>query len=94
MFCLDSKKIYISEPYHIMIRKNLQVRLCITQSMLRQHICQLINDKTTISFFVFAVQDKVSLCGTYCPGAHYLDQAGHKLRNPPTSAYQGLGFVK
>ncbi|GAB1294975.1 MFS-type transporter SLC18B1 [Apodemus speciosus] len=34
----------------------------------------------------------VSLCSFGCPGTHSVDQAGLKLRNPPASASQVLGF--
>jgi hypothetical protein len=32
------------------------------------------------------VQDRVSMCSPGCPGTHFVDQAGLKLRNPPASA--------
>ena len=48
-------------------------------------------------FFFFLVlvlvlifQDKVSLCSPGCPGTHFVDQADHKLRNPPASASRVL----
>jgi hypothetical protein len=46
------------------------------------------------SFFFFGggVQDRVSLCSPGCPGTHFVDQAGLKLRNTPTSASRVLGF--
>jgi hypothetical protein len=34
----------------------------------------------------------VSLCSSGCPGAHFVDQAGLKLRNPPVSASRVLGL--
>jgi hypothetical protein len=34
----------------------------------------------------------VSLCSHGCPGIHFVDQAGLKLRNPPASASQVLGL--
>jgi hypothetical protein len=37
-------------------------------------------------------QDRVSLCSLGCPGTHFVDQAGLKLRNPPASASQMLGL--
>jgi hypothetical protein len=45
-------------------------------------------------FFVFVClfQDRVSLCSPGCPGTHFVDQAGLKLRNPPASAFQVLGL--
>jgi hypothetical protein len=32
------------------------------------------------------------LCSPGCPGTHFVDQAGLKLRNPPASASQVLGL--
>ena len=44
-------------------------------------------------FFVcLFFQDRVSLCCSGCPGTHFVDQAGFKLRNPPASASQMLGL--
>ena len=49
-------------------------------------------------FFVWLVylflffQDRVSLYSPGCPGTHFVDQAGLKLRNPPVSASQVLGL--
>ena len=42
--------------------------------------------------FVCYFQDRVSLCSPGWPGAHSVDQAGLKLRNPPASASQVLGL--
>jgi hypothetical protein len=36
--------------------------------------------------------ERVSLCSPGCPRTHSVDQAGLKLRNPPTSASQVLGL--
>jgi hypothetical protein len=41
-------------------------------------------------FLVGGGQDRISLCSPGCPGTHYVDQAGLKLRNPPASASQVL----
>jgi hypothetical protein len=35
---------------------------------------------------LFVFPDRVSLCSLDCPGTHFVDQAGLKLRNPPASA--------
>jgi hypothetical protein len=44
-------------------------------------------------FFVcLFVQDRVSLCSPGCPGTHFVDQAGLKLRNLPASASQSAGI--
>ena len=37
-------------------------------------------------FFFFVFRDRVSLYSSGCPGAHFVDQAGLELRNPPASA--------
>jgi hypothetical protein len=42
-------------------------------------------------FFLF-FQDRVSLYSPGCLGAHFVDQAGLELRNPPASASQVLGL--
>jgi hypothetical protein len=36
--------------------------------------------------------DRASLYSPDCPGTHFVDQAGLKLRNPPASASQVLGL--
>jgi hypothetical protein len=43
-----------------------------------------------VLFFVF--WDRVSLYSPGCPGTHFVDQAGLKLRNPPVSASRVLGL--
>jgi hypothetical protein len=43
-------------------------------------------------FFFFIFQDRVSLYSPGCPGTHFVDQAGLKLRNPPASASRVLGL--
>jgi hypothetical protein len=43
------------------------------------------------SFLVF-FRDRVSLYTSGCPGTHFVDQAGFKLRNPPASASRVLGL--
>jgi hypothetical protein len=40
--------------------------------------------------FVFVFQDRVSLYSPGCPGTHFVDQAGLKLRNLPASVSQVL----
>jgi hypothetical protein len=42
--------------------------------------------------FVLFFRDRVSLYSPGCPGAHFVDQAGLKLRNPPASASRVLGL--
>jgi hypothetical protein len=37
-------------------------------------------------FVCLFIRDRVSLCGSGCPGTHFVDQAGLELRNPPASA--------
>jgi hypothetical protein len=41
-------------------------------------------------FFFLVFQDRVSLSSSGCPGTHFVDQAGLKLRNPPASRVLGL----
>jgi hypothetical protein len=43
-------------------------------------------------FFVLVFRDRVSLYSPGCPGTHFVEQAGLKLRNPPVSASQVLGL--
>jgi hypothetical protein len=43
-------------------------------------------------FVLFVFRDRVSLCSPGCPGTHFVDQAGLKLRNPPASASGVLGL--
>jgi hypothetical protein len=45
-----------------------------------------------VCLFFLIFQDRVSLCSPGCPGTHSVDQAGLKLRNPPTSTSQVLGL--
>jgi hypothetical protein len=42
--------------------------------------------------FCFVFPDRDSLYSPGCPGTHFVDQAGLKLRNPPASASQVLGL--
>jgi hypothetical protein len=51
-------------------------------------------DKIQLHFLVclFVFRDRVSLCSPGCPGTHFVDQAGLKLRNPPASASRVLGL--
>jgi hypothetical protein len=44
------------------------------------------------SFIHSFIRDRVSLCSPGCPGTHFVDQAGLKLRNPPASASRVLGL--
>jgi hypothetical protein len=45
-----------------------------------------------VFFFFCFFRDRVSLCSPVCPGTHFVDQAGLKLRNPPASASRVLGL--
>jgi hypothetical protein len=42
-------------------------------------------------WFLF-FRDRVSLYSPGCPGAHFVDQAGLELRNPPATASRVLGL--
>jgi hypothetical protein len=37
-------------------------------------------------YFIMVFRGRVSLYSPGCPGTHFVDQAGLKLRNPPASA--------
>jgi hypothetical protein len=51
------------------------------------------SSSSSSSFFFFSVfRDRVSLYSPGCPGTHFVDQAGLKLRNPSASASWGLGL--
>jgi hypothetical protein len=41
---------------------------------------------------VLSFRDRVSLCSPGCPGTHFVDQAGLKLRSLPASASRVLGL--
>jgi hypothetical protein len=43
-------------------------------------------------WFFLVFRDRVSLYSSGCAGAHFVDQAGLELRNPPASASQVLGL--
>jgi hypothetical protein len=43
-------------------------------------------------FFFLILRNRVSLCSPGCPGTHFVDQTGLKLRNLPASASQVLGL--
>jgi hypothetical protein len=43
-------------------------------------------------FFFLVFRDRVSLYSPGCPGTHFVDQAGLKLRNPPASASRVLAL--
>jgi hypothetical protein len=45
-----------------------------------------------LCFVLFVFRDRVSLYSPYCPGTHFVDQAGLELRNLPASASQMLGL--
>ena len=50
-----------------------------------------INNLSFFLFFFFLC-DRVYLCSPGCPGTHYVDQVGLKLRDPLASASLGLGI--
>jgi hypothetical protein len=45
-----------------------------------------------VCLFVLFFPDRVSLCSPGCPGTHFVEQAGLKLRNLPASASRVLGL--
>jgi hypothetical protein len=52
---------------------------------------ELIKLKGYIYIYIGFFRDRVSLYSPGCPGAHFVDQAGLELRNPPASASRVLG---
>jgi hypothetical protein len=72
---------------------NRQIRLDLTEILL--HLpprCWLgIRSYLFIYLFIYLFnwffRDRVSLYSPGCPGTHFVDQAGLKLRNPPASAF-------
>jgi hypothetical protein len=48
------------------------------------------NDFFVVVLFCFS--ETGFLCSPGCPGAHFVDQAGLELRNPPASATRKLGL--
>jgi hypothetical protein len=57
--------------------------------------CKVQCRRISVSFlfwFGLVFRDRVSLCSPGCPGTHFVDQAGLKLRNPPASASRVLGL--
>jgi hypothetical protein len=46
----------------------------------------------SLIFFLLVFLRQGFLCGPGCPGTHFVDQAGLKLRNSPASASQVLGL--
>jgi hypothetical protein len=47
---------------------------------------------STVSNPLLVFRDRVSLYSPGCPGTHFVDQAGHELRNLPASASRVLGL--
>jgi hypothetical protein len=76
------------------VRRFLDPNICINhiQQWCHYDLCM---HKDAMSFFFFFLggflvfRDRVSLYSPGCPGAHFVDQAGLELRNPPASASRG-----
>jgi hypothetical protein len=66
---------------HICLKED---KLYSLDNFLRNLHVQFIISFFFLFLFLLVFQDKVSLYG--CPGTHFVDQAGLKLRNPPASA--------
>jgi hypothetical protein len=66
--------------------------ICYQRNLLGCLFCFIICFVLVFVWFCFVsfCFDRVSLCGSGCPGTHFVDQAGLKLRNPPASASQVL----
>jgi hypothetical protein len=62
-----------------------------TEPSLQPQVCVCIQMYTHY-IYLFVFRDRVSLYSPGCPGTHFVDQAGLKLRNLPVSAYQVLGL--
>jgi hypothetical protein len=52
----------------------------------KQHFIYLFYYYYYYFFFFLVFRGRVSLYSPGCPGAHFVDQAGLELRNPPASA--------
>jgi hypothetical protein len=52
-----------------------------------QHLSVSIHDSVEALLLLLFFQDRVFLYIPGCPGTHFVDQAGLKLRNLPTSYY-------
>jgi hypothetical protein len=57
-----------------------------------QHYHQRFLEFFFFFFFFLVFRDMVSLYSSGCPGAHFVDQAGLELRNPPAFASRVLGL--
>ena len=79
--------------------------LCLAACCLLPTTIGIATNKFFLSFFLsfslslslslslsFVFRDRVSLYSPGCPGTHFVDQAGLKLRNQPASASQVLGL--
>lgn len=51
-----------------------------------------INNNNKNKTWALVFQDKASLYSSGCPAAHFVDQGGLELRDPPVSAFQVLGL--
>jgi hypothetical protein len=58
-----------------------------------RHHCSALLYFFFVCLFLFLFFETGFLCvALSCPGTHFVDQAGLKLRNPPASASQVLGL--
>jgi hypothetical protein len=53
---------------------------------------QVIQNRSRLILFFFFFLETGFLCSPGCPGTHFVDQAGLKLRNLPASASRVLGL--
>jgi hypothetical protein len=79
-------------PRPIYTYKNNKIHRLIKAPKPHQHSTVLYKNSLFFFFFFFGFLDRVSLYSPGCPRTHFVDQAGLKLRNPPASASQVLGF--
>jgi hypothetical protein len=59
--------------------------------LIKDSLCDFLNWIVCLFACLF-FETGVSLYSPGCPGTHFVDQAGLKLRNPPASAPQVLGL--
>jgi hypothetical protein len=59
-------------------------------NIVSNQLCHHLRPKEYFFFSLLVFRDRVSLCGSVCPGTHSVDQAGLELRNSPASASQVL----
>jgi hypothetical protein len=93
--CSGTQKIFLPLPYNTLIKGVWHLYLYLYIYMPCNFFSNLIFNNGSFFFFFFfflVFRDRVSLYSPGCPGTHFVDQAGLKLRNPPASASGVLGL--